>query len=41
MINVRHQQSLFYGPNIEVLRLDILDDRKVVEAHSAVSDATP
>ena len=31
----------FYGPDIEVLRLDILDDPKVGEAHSAASDATP
>eukprot|EP01035_Chromulina_nebulosa_P025842 gene25842-33767_t len=31
----------FYGPDIEVLRLDILDDPKVGEAHSTASDATP
>lgn len=31
----------FYGPNIEILRLDILDDPKAGEAHSAASDATP
>ena len=31
----------FYGPDIDVLRLDILDDPKVGEAHSAASDATP